>query len=237
LRAELLAWALRAVLHRAKPPFRVVDPIKTLRAAPDTRVGLKGRGRRTMVKAQLATETIGWLAEWTGKRAADLPSARRVDRIRELSCAAVAACASDARDPPVFPTDIAVKQHLFDRIAQTHGYANLSSLCRAYADRPANSQVKMSMDAIIVADVFFTSPSLNYSTYELAARCGVFLRPEFEQAVDPHNLAKLPGGVCQRDRIRAEMLSAGDIDFCDWDHLVKRDGSCIILPNPWSGLS
>jgi hypothetical protein len=236
----LLTWALRAVLHREKPPFRVVDPIKTLRAAPQAKVGLKSHGlspQTTIDKTRLAVDTICWLAESTRRHAADASSVRRVGRIRDLSCAAAAACASPADKPPVFPTDIPVKRFLFDRIAQTHGYADLSSLCRACAATPADKKMKMAMDSTIVADVLFSSPNLKHSSYELAARSGVFLRPEFEREVDIRDFASLPDGVCQRDRIRAAMLANGEIECCDWNHLFTTDGSSISLPNPWSGLS
>jgi hypothetical protein len=41
-----------------------------------------------------------------------------------------------------------------------------------------------------VADILFSSPS-KHSTYELAHRCGVFVRPEFEHPIDLTDLTRL----------------------------------------------
>jgi hypothetical protein len=237
LRAELLTWALRAVHHRDKPPFYVLEPLKTLRAAPDARVRIKRRRLHAVTKTQLAIETVCWLADSARKHAADASAVRRVERIRELGCTAAEASAAPLGESPVFPTDISIKRFLFDRIAQGHGFTNLAELCRAWSAKPADGNAKSTMDAVVVNDIFFSSCDANHSSYEHAARAGVFLRPEFAHAIDIHNLARLPEGVCRRAQIRAAMLAAGDIEYCNWNSLITTDGVSTTLPNPWSCLS
>jgi hypothetical protein len=236
LRAELLTWALRAVHHRQQPPIHVLEPLDVLRAAPQARVKVKGRRFRAVTKARVATETICWLADTALQRAADTCAVERVESIRELACAAVQATVAPKGEPPVFPTDMAVKQFLFDRIAQQHGFADLAGLCRAAVEDPANESVKSTMDAVIVNDILFSSSDPGLSSYEHAVRSGVFVRPEFEHAVNDRNLTQLPLGVCPRARVRAAMLATGDIAYCNWNSLITKDGVSKSLPNPWSGL-
>ena len=215
----------------------MLEPLKALRAAPHTRVKVKRRRLRAVAKAQVAIETVCWLADSAHKRAADAAAVERVECIRELAFAAVEATVAPNSEPPVFPTDMAVKQFLFDRIARQHGFANLAELCRALVTNPADGDVKSTMDAVIVNDIFFSSSEPNLSSYEHAARSGVFLRPEFEHEVNDRNLTRLPLGVCPRAHIRAAMLAAGNIEYCNWNILITKDGVPKTLPNPWSGLS
>ncbi len=233
LRAELLTWALRAVQHREKPPVLALEPLSALRAAPQTRINVKRRRSHAVAKSQVAIDTICWLADSAGKRATDAVAVERVQYIRKLACAAVHAAVTPDPQPPVLPTDIVVKRFLFDRIAQQHGFADLETLC-AQATPVAGERVKSTMDAVIVNDILFSSSEPNLSSYEHAARAGVFLRPEFAFVLNDPDLARLPPGVCSRARTRAAMLVAGDLQYCNWNTLITKDGGSKDLPNPWS---
>jgi hypothetical protein len=243
LQAELLPWALRAVLARQTPPWCVADPIAALRAAPDEPVSLKRtwRGQTKLIsKAELAVETVSWLAEFAENRVVGPEAARRIACVHELSVQAAAALAAGTAQPPVFPTDIAIKRVLLDRAARSHGFADLSDIACTSARSPADPKVRAAVDALIVADILFSSPSRQHSTYELAARNGLFVRPRFEQPVDLRDLTRLPMGISQRDRVRASLLldssRRDSVRSCDWDHLYTSDGIVIQLADPWSDL-
>jgi hypothetical protein len=244
LQAELLPWALRAVLAREAPAWRVANPIEVLRAAPDAPVSLE-RTRpgqeKAITKAELAAETILWLAGFVESQADGPEAAHRISRLRELGVEAAIAGASAVAEPPVFPTDIVIKRSLFDRVAQTCGFADLTGVGRrAQAAGFADKSLGKVEEKLILADVLFSSPSGSHSTYELAARSAMFVRPQFEHPIDLSRLAPLPAGVCRRDRARALLLvdpaRRRGVYCCDWNRYFTRGGTIVELPDPWSDL-
>jgi hypothetical protein len=244
LQAELLPLALRAVLAHRSPPWYVENPLQALRASPHEPVTLKqGRPGRdqSMSKAELAAATVQWLTEFAAGCALGPNVADRMARIRHLGVEAAVNSAAAGTHLPVFSTDIAIKRTLLDRTAQTRGFAGLHDVACAIARAPADKNIRGTVDAMIVADVLFSSPSQKHSTYELAAQSGLFTRPQFEQPIDLCNLAHLPAGIARRDRVRASLLAGSDrgrgICFCDWDHLCMNDGTTIRLSDPWSDLN
>jgi hypothetical protein len=244
LQAELLPMALRAALAGGSPPWCAVDPITILRAGPREPIALKApwpARRKLVTKAALAEETILWLTEFAEGCALRPDAFRRVARIRELGVQAARAGAATAAQPPLFPTDIAIKQGLFDRAVQACGFADLSELDRACTACAGDGNVRRAVDTLILTDVFFSSPSCRHSTYELAGRSALFVRPRFEHPIDLHNLSRLPAGVARRDRIRASLLASpggqGNVCFCDWDQLHTGDGTVMSFPDPWSDLN
>lgn len=245
LQAELLPWALRAVLARQTPPWCVADPIQALRAAPDEAVLLKctSSGRSTSIaKAELAAQTVVWLAEFAETCVAGPEGAARIGCVRQLSLQAAAASADGTAQPPVVPTDIAIKRILFDRVAQTCGFADLAEIgCRAQAASSGDGDAAKAEEKLVVADVLFSSPSRPQSTYELAGRCGLFVRPRFEHPIQLPELVPLPAGIAPRDCARASLvaglISGKSTRFCDWDWCVSEDGTTIQLPDPWCDLN
>jgi hypothetical protein len=244
MQAELLPLALRAVLAERSPPWCVADPIATLRAGADEPILLKSaRPAKTwsMTKAELAADTVRWLAEVAEEWALGPNAAGRIVRIRELGVNAARASAAPTAQPPVFPTDIAIKRSLFDRAAQACGFAGLCEVGRACAADPSHSKVCRAVDALVIADVFFSSPSRQHSTYELASRNGLFIRPQFQHRIDLGDLSRLPAGVSRRDCVRASLLIdpswRDQIRFCDWDQLYLSDGTVWQLCDPWSDLN
>ncbi len=219
----------------------MTDPLTTLRADPYETIVLKTPGlgkKHSFSKAELAAETVHWLAEFAEGCALGPETAGRIARIRELGVDAARASAPGAVQPFVFPTDIAIKRSLFDRTAQARGFADLSEVGRACVARPTDRKARGAVDALVIADVFFSSPNRQYSTYELASRSALFVRPQFERPLDLHDLSRLPAGVSPRDCIRASLLTdpsrQGGVRFCDWDHLCMNDGIVLQLANPWS---
>ena len=228
--------SLRAVLAGRKPPWHVADPIKTLRAGPNDPVRLASTtpGRsRSVDKAQLAVETVQWLAESTEEFAVGQESARRVALVRDLSIQAAIAGATRAAERPVFPTDLAIKRILFDRVARMHSFADLPGLGRACTSGSSERSVRKAIDTLIVTDIAFSTPNRQHSTYEFANRAGLFIRPEFDHPIDLRN-PTLPEGVASRDRARASLLADGRIRFCDWHEFRMDDGSRMSMPDPWS---
>jgi hypothetical protein len=232
LQLELLVLALHAVLARKSPRWLPADPIRTLQARSDERVLVAGpEGASAMLKSELALENAIWLTEFARDHAAR-KCRPRFDYLSGLIKESVAA----NRTPgtcPVFPTDIAIKKILFDRIARMHGFDDLRCLMRRYEIANSREAVRTAFNALVVADVLYGSPQ-PHSTYEAACRAGVFVRPRFEQTMNPYDPTSVPKGICPRDRLRAKLIAENRIRSCDWHSFDLTDGTVVSLPTPWS---
>jgi len=246
LQAGLLQLAFRQVLMENAAPWPIDDPIVALRAAPDQLLSPAGLwrnwGRRPLTKLEVANKTIKWLSKLGMQQAPDEASAARIESMCMLAIDVAKANAAPSGGLPTAPSDIAIKTYLLNRIARMHGFADVSDLSTQYARYAVvDGSVGRALDAMIVVDALFHSTCDRYSTYEMAAREGVFLKPEFGRPLDIANSPQLPGGVARRDRVRAALLSArtGDkrISHCDWTGLTTENGRFIHLPNPWSGMA
>ena len=237
LQAELLAIAFRAVLARVDFPWWPESPIHTLRAGPDAKIGVRrgkhGRTRTSRRKEDVAKDTIEWLMDFA-HQCVEGRSSSRVELLRDLSLKALAANTTQG-EPPVFPTDIAIKRALFDVIARRHGFKDFRDLGEACGRARQPNAAKTALDETLVTDVLFSSPQV--PIYERAAEAGLFVRPQFEEREERNGLSdglQLPAGIAPRDRLRAELLKKGEIALCDWQRLKLTDGSTVHLPNPWS---
>jgi len=236
IQTDLVSLALRATLAGKTFPWRSEDPVATLRAEPHAMIRVRrGRpGRATSKrKTDIAADTVAWLTGDFGEECVEAESIPRIRLLRTLSMRALTAN-SEPGEPPVFPTDISVKKLLFDEVARMHGFDGFHALARARSDGTSPDHTNKTLEAMIVADVLFSSPSREHSTYEAACRAGLFVRPEFEQPVGPRDPAQIPPGICPRDRLRAELLAADEVLHCDWDEIRFRDGSTARLPAPWT---
>jgi hypothetical protein len=230
------------ILDGQRPPWHVVDPIRTLRARPDEVITLRRRWpatKRWVDKAALARTTVKWLARRVAAGGTTRPAARRIASVRALSIAAIDASRQPESTPPLFPTDIAIKQNLFDRIARMHKFTDFPELARQVGRPRGGDRAEAALEATIVADILFSTPSRQQSTYELAHQCGLFVRPRFEHPCDVANLTSLPPGIAARDIVRARLIApttatGTPLQCCDWNRILKRDGTYFELPNPWS---
>jgi hypothetical protein len=242
LQAELLTQAFALMLDKQRPPWRVVEPIQALRAGPNDPIALTRpwpKRSRSIEKAELAVKTVKWLAERSAARLAGPSAAGRIALVRDLSIDAVTAACQSGSTPPLFPTDIVVKQALFDRVARMHKFNDLTHIAKHSATRHGQADTKTALDAIIITDVLFGTPARQQSTYELAHRCGLFVRPEFDYPVDLADLSQLPAGIAPRDATRARLIAKPKsprdaVLCCEWSHLTTGDSVKIALPNPWS---
>lgn len=244
LQAGLLQLAFRQVLMENTTPWPIDDPIWVLGAAPDQLLYPAGFWRHwtkgTLTKLEAAIKIIHWLREHGMRQAPDEAAASRVESMCLLAIKVAKANAMPSEGLPVAPSDIAIKTYLFNRVARMHGFADIWELEAQYAQHPeVDGSAGRALDAMIVVDALFHSVCDPYSTYETAAREGVFVKPEFERPIRIADLPQLPGGVARRDRVRAALLSAGTdgerVRQCDWTSVAMQNGRFIDLPNPWSG--
>lgn len=246
LQAGLLQLAFRQVLMEDTPGWPIDDPIRVLRASPDQLFYPAGFWRNwprsPLTKLDMAIKIIHCLRKLGVRLAPDEAAAARVESMCLLAIEVAKANAVPSDRLPVAPSDIAIKTYLFNRVARMHGFADVSELAGQYVQHPAvDGSVGRALDAMIVVDALFHSVRDAYSTYEMAAREGVFVKPEFERPLRIADLRQLPGGVARRDRVRAALLSEGTdgerVRQCDWTTVSMQNGRLIDLPNPWSGLA
>lgn len=246
LQAGLLQLAFRQVLMEHTTPCPIDDPIKALRAAPNQFLWPAGLWRswrtRPLTKLQAAIKIIKWLSRHGMRQAPNEAAAARIESMCLLAIDVANANANPSNGLPTAPSDIAIKTYLLNRVARMNGFADVSDLGSQCVRYPAaDGSMGRALDAMIVVDALFNSICDRYSTYEMAAREGVFVKPEFERPVDITDLSRLPGGVARRDRARAALLTAqtaGErICHCDWTELAMENGRFIALPNPWSGVA
>jgi hypothetical protein len=246
LQAGLLQLAFRQVLMEDATPWPIDNPIAALRAAPDELLYPSlfwgSWGRKPHTKLEVAIKTVKWLSKHGMQQAPDEATAARIESMCLLAIDVARANVISSDDLPTAPSDIAIKTYLLNRVARMHGFADVSELGRQYSRYPeTGGSVGRALETMITVDALFHSTCDQYSTYEMAAREGVFVKPEFEHPVELADLPQLPGGVARRDRTRAALLSAGRdgqrISTCNWTGLTMQNGRVIHLPNPWSGMA
>jgi len=246
LQAGLLQLALHQILLGRHPPIQVENVIDAFRCGPTGFVSLGATwprwGRRRQTKLGLAVRTIQWLQENSMEQAADAAAAERIESMCRLAIDIARANAKPGHKLPTAPSDIAIKTHVLNRAAQLNGFSGVSELGSEYAARALDDRsLRQAVEALIVVDALFHSTSDRHSTYEAAARAGLFVKPRFEAPLDVEDPQRLPAGIAMRDRHRAILLGApadqDRIGSCEWSHLTLASGRTIPLPNPWSGVA